>query len=251
MDPTLLVCKKIYQKAFNNEDYTGKDDIFALVESGSFTFDNGNGIQTVGPLEGVNFQRGVRYHRYITCQARMYLFRFHAKEDIFGSGKVVFQDKARIQSTLRLLQLSDSLVQQDDFLCKQTLFSDLVNQFRLEKAAKYQMLLNSDEVILAAVTYIRNNLHTKLNLDWLADQHFLSYIQFSRRFKKATGATPQEYVVGLRLKKAKQLLSDTDMMIQNIASACGFSNAYYFSNFFQKHCQLSPTQYRALVKAVE
>lgn len=251
MDHTLLVCKYVYRTAFQNEDYIGDDDIFALVESGSFCFDNGSGLQTVGPLEGVNFQKGVRYHRQITHPTRMYLFRFRSAQNVFGSGKVVFKDTDRIRSTLQLLQLSESLVQQDDFGCKQALFADLRNQFRLEKAVQYQTLLSTDELILSAISHIRENLHIKLNLEELAQRYYLSYVQFSRRFKKATGATPQAYVAGLRLKKAQRLLTGTDMSIQKIADDCGFSNAYYFSTFFRKCCQFSPTQYRLLVKTVE
>jgi AraC-like DNA-binding protein len=249
MDVTLLVSKLVCRKVFQKEDYIGEDDIFALVVSGSFVFDNGSGMQTVGPLEGVNFQRGVRYHRQITQEAQIYLFRYRTQEDIFGNGKVVFRDTERIRSTLRLLQLCDSLAQQNDFICKQALFTDIVTQFRLEKAAQYQTLLNTDSVILSAISYIRDNLHRKMNLEELAQQHFLSYVQFSRRFKNATGSTPQDYVAGLRLKKAKQLLAETDLSIQKISENCGFSNAYYFSNFFRKHCQFSPSQYRALLNA--
>ena len=112
MDVTLLVSKMVCRKVFQTEDYIGEDDIFALVLSGSFQFNNGSGVQTVGPLEGVNFQRGIRYHRQITQEAQIYLFRYRAQEDIFGSGKVVFQDTERIRSTLQLLQLCDSLAQQ-------------------------------------------------------------------------------------------------------------------------------------------
>lgn len=251
MDVTLLVSKLVCRKVFQKEDYVGEDDIFALVLSGSFQFDNGNGVQTVGPLEGVNFQRGIRYHRQITQEAQIYLFRYRAQEDIFGSGRVIFQNTERIRSTVQLLQLCDSLAQQNDFVCKQALFTDIVTQFRLEKAAQYQVLLNTDSMILSSISYIRDNLHNKLNLEELAQQHFLSYIQFSRRFKKATGTTPQEYVAGLRLKKAKQLLAETDLSIQKISESCGFSNPYYFSNFFRKHCQLSPSQYRTLLVTVE
>ena len=251
MDVTLLVSKAVCRSEFQKEDYIGEDDIFALVISGSFQFDNGSGRQSVGPLEGVNFQKGVRYHRQITQEAQIYLFRYRAQENIFGNGKVVFRDTGRIRSTLGLLQLCDRLAQQDDFINKQALFMDLVTQFRLEKAAQYQDLLNTDTMILSAISYIHDNLHQKLNLEQLAQQHFLSYIQFTRRFKKSTGTTPQEYVAGLRLKKAKQLLAETDLTIQKIADSCGFSNGYYFCNFFRKHCQLSPSQYRILVKTVE
>ena len=251
MDHTLFVCKSVFRTAFEKEDYIGEDDVLAIVETGSFVFDNGSGLQTVGPMEGVNFQRGIQYHRQITQEAQIYLFRFRAREDIFGAGKVVFQDKDRLASTLRLLHMSDTLVQQDDFSFKQALFADIVNQVRLEKVSQQQTLLRTDEVVRSAVTHMRDNLHTKLNLRELSGQYFLSYVQFSRRFKNATGTTPQEYLAGLRLKKAQQLLGETDMPIQKIADVCGFSNAYYFCNFFRKCCQLSPTQYRNRIKSVE
>lgn len=251
MDPALLVCKSVYRDAFQKEDYTGEDDIFALVESGSFVFDSGNGVQTVGPLEGVNFRRGIRYHRRITSPARMYLFRYRSREDILGSEKVVFQDQNRIQSTLQLLQLSDNLVQQDDFVCKQTLFADLMNQYRLENIAQLTQASHADQIVSDAIHYINRNLHQKINLSELAAQYYLSYIQFSRRFKKATGATPQEYVAGLRLKKAKFLLEESTLSIKQIAQDCGFSSEYYFSNFFRSRCSLSPTNYRTMIKTTD
>jgi AraC-like DNA-binding protein len=251
MEVTLLVPKMVRCKVFQREDYIGEDDIFALVLSGSFQFDNGSGVQKVEALEGVNFRRGVRYRRHITEDACLYLFRFRCDEDVLGSGKVVFQDKKRIESTLRLLQLADSLVGQDDFSCKQLLFSDIVNQYRLEQAGQYLNSTRRDEVVVSAISYIRANLHLKLNFKKIASDHFLSYIQFSRRFQKATGTTPQEYVTGLRLKKAKQLLTESNLKIQKIADLCGFSNAYYFSNFFHKHSQMSPAQYRAMNRATE
>ena len=251
MDTTLMVSKLVVRSVFQKEDYLGEDDILALVLSGSFVFDNGCGMQTVGPMEGVNFRRGVRYQRHITEDASIYLFRYQSKEDIFGNGKVIFQDKDRIRSTLELLQLVDRLIQQDDFAYKQHLFMDVVNQYHLEQAGKYLTSLSCDDVIASSITYIRDNLHRKLNFQELAHEHYLSYVQFLRRFQKVTGSTPQEYISGLRLKKAKQMLSESNLKIQKIANFCGFSNAYYFCNFFRKNCQMSPTQYRELVKSVD
>ena len=56
--------------------------------------------------------------------------------------------------------------------------------------------------------------------------------------------TPTEYVSFLRLQKAKRLLIDTDLLIKEIAAECGFSNEYYFSNFFKKRTELSPQNFR-------
>ena len=251
MDITLLVSKLVRRSVFQKEDYIGEDDIFALVLNGSFVFDNGSGVQSVEPLEGVNFRRGVRYQRHITQDASIYLFRFQSTEEIFDNGKIVFQDQDRIRSTLELLQLVDSLVQQDDTSYKQHLFMDVVNQYRLEQAGQYMDTLHKDDMMASAISNIRENLHKKLNFKEIAQEHFLSYVQFSRRFQKATGTTPQEYVSGLRLKKAKELLTESNLKIQKIADLCGFSNAYYFCNFFKKNCQMSPSKYRDLMKSVD
>ena len=77
----------------------------------------------------------------------------------------------------------------------------------------------------------------------------MSYVQFSRRFKSAVGMTPQDYVTNLRLKKAKVLLGETDLSVGQIATSCGFGNEYYFSNFFKKHNNLSPSEFRAMIKS--
>lgn len=243
---TLLVCRSVFRTQFEKEIFIGDDDILALVESGSFTFDNGSGMQTVGPLEAVSFKQGVRYERHIIQTAQMYFFRYRATVDLFGNGKVTFKDTERIRSTLRLLELSDATIQPDDFACKQTLFADIVNQYRLENAV--QESAQTDPVVLAAIAYFNANLQFKLNLSRLAAQHYLSYVQFSRRFKATTGSTPQGYLTALRLKRAQTLLTESSLAINQIAKNCGFSNEYYFSNFFRKHCQLSPTQYRAIVQ---
>ena len=251
MGPTLLVCKPVFREKFVLEDYVGQDDILALVASGSFVYDNGSGPQQVGPLEAVNFKAGVTYHRHITQPAEIYMFRYRSDSDIFGSGTVRFRDQARIRSTLELLGISDTLVYPGDFAAKRALFDDLVNLYRLENAAQLADETQGDPLIRSAVAHINSRLHQKLSLAQLADEHYMSYIQFSRRFKRATGSTPQDYVAGLRLKKAQLLLSDTDLPVRQIARDCGFANEYYFSNFFRQHCDLSPTQYRAMVKTAD
>lgn len=251
MEPVLLVCKALTRDRFVNEVFTGDDDILTLVISGSFVFDDGDGPQQVGPMDVMNFRRKVTYHRHITQPAEFYLFRYRSDTDIFGRGVVCFQDKERVQSTLRLLQLSDSLTLVDDFACKRALFADLVNQYRLENAAQLTQSSHADQMVSDAIHYINSNLHQKINLSELAAQYYLSYIQFSRRFKNATGATPQEYVAGLRLKKAQLLLEESTLSIKQIAQDCGFSSEYYFSNFFRSRCSLSPTNYRTMIKTTD
>ena len=251
MEPILLVCKALHRDAFANEVFTGEDDILAIVERGSFVFDNGSGQQQVGPLEAVNFKKGTTYHRHILAPADLYLFRYRASGDLFGSGKVLFRDQERIRSTLEMLHLCDRTVHLDAFAGNQALFADIVNQYRIETAAQTEESAHADPIISSAIAYINSHLHEKIDLAELANEHYLSYIQFSRRFKRSTGTTPQNYIAGLRLKKAQLLLSETNLSVKQISRDCGFGSEYYFCTFFRTHCGLPPTHYRAMIKTTE
>lgn len=251
MEPILLVCKALHRDTFANEVFTGQDDILAVVERGSFVFDNGSGQQQVGPGEAVNFKKNITYHRRILQPADLCLFRYRTESDVFGSGKVLFRDRQRIYSTLKLLHLSENSVQLDTFACKRALFADIVNQYRLENAVIPEESAYEDPIISAAISYINSHLHEKINLAELGNQYYLSYVQFSRRFKLATGTTPQNYVAGLRLKKAQKLLSESELSVNRIARDCGFGSEYYFCNFFRTHCGLPPTHYRSMIKTAD
>jgi len=249
MDYELLVCKKVSLDRFVNESYCGKNHILALIEEGSFRFHCGKGWEEAHPLEAVNFKEGVSYERHVTTKASLWLFRYRSEECVFGDGRVLFQDTQRIRSTLKLLRICDSTVQTEDFAFKKALFGDLVCQYRLENSLRQSAHAREDLPITRAISFINGNLKQKINLKEIAQQNFLSYVQFSRRFQKVTGATPQDFVTAMRLKRAQSLLAETDLSIGEVGENCGFPNAYYFSNFFRKHSGFSPSQYRNTIRS--
>lgn len=251
MSQTLLVCKHLRREKFEHEVYTGKDDILALVESGSFSVDDGSGKQLVGPFEAVCFKEGKTYERKVLQPVKLHLFRYHSGSSIFPSGKLTFRDTDRVRSTVRLLNASSDQEFYNDFDCKQALFNDLITQYRLENPRGIRSLAKSDPVISRAVVEINANLHKKLRLTELAESYYLSYVQFSRRFKAAVGTTVQDYITEMRIKKAKALLADSDLTVKEIAVSCGFANEYYFSNFFRSHQSISPSEFRTLTRSTE
>lgn len=251
MSQTLLVCKCVTRENFDYEQYTGKDDILALVESGSFRVNDGSGEQHAGPCEAVCFKQGKIYERRVVEPVKLHLFRYHTGSGIFPSGKITFRDVQRVRSTLELLNVSNRQEFYGDFACKQALFNDLINQYRLENPKGIQSLAKSDPVISQAVMQINDNLHKKLRLTELAEEYYLSYVQFSRRFKAAVGTTVQDYITQMRIRKAQSLLADGDLPVREIATTCGFANEYYFSNFFRKHQGVSPSEYRSIVRSTE
>ncbi len=70
-----------------------------------------------------------------------------------------------------------------------------------------------------------------------------------RRFKEATGYSPKEYVLRIRLSRAKELLTLTSRSVEDIAAAVGFDDPYYFSRLFRHKEGMAPTRFRAQQQA--
>lgn len=81
-------------------------------------------------------------------------------------------------------------------------------------------------------------------LQMIAARAGISTATLNRMFRKYLDSSPLEYIMGLRMKMAKELLLNTDFPIKNIADRCGFSNQLYFSTFFRKNTGFSPTDFR-------
>lgn len=72
----------------------------------------------------------------------------------------------------------------------------------------------------------------------------MSASNFQRKFKQATGMSPQHYAMQLRLEKARCALSGSNDPIDKIAIDCGFADRYAFSKAFKKYTGVSPAKYR-------
>ena len=83
-----------------------------------------------------------------------------------------------------------------------------------------------------------------LNVSWLARQMTVSERQIFRKIDKFTGLTPNKYIRSLRLYKAKELLENyTYSTVNEVASAVGLKDPYYFSNLYKKQFGLKPKDY--------
>jgi transcriptional regulator GlxA family with amidase domain len=73
---------------------------------------------------------------------------------------------------------------------------------------------------------------------------------FKRRFQKAVGMSPLEYVHALRLERAKQLLETTDETLEKLAERVGYEDATFFSRLFRRKVGLTPALYRRRFSAL-
>lgn len=95
-----------------------------------------------------------------------------------------------------------------------------------------------------AVRYMNAHYSEKITVGDVAEAVSLSPSQFSRQFKRQTGIPPYEYLLSLRLSKAKELLKTTDLPIQEIACQCGFGEESNFISFFKKQEGIPPLKFR-------
>jgi transcriptional regulator GlxA family with amidase domain len=67
---------------------------------------------------------------------------------------------------------------------------------------------------------------------------------FKRRFKRATGLMPMEYVHTLRIEEAKQMLEASNLPIEAVAEEVGYEDASFFRRLFRRRAGMSPIEYR-------
>jgi transcriptional regulator GlxA family with amidase domain len=72
----------------------------------------------------------------------------------------------------------------------------------------------------------------------------LSERSLTRRFQRATGLTPIQYVHAIRIEEAKQMLEATQDPIEAIAHDLGYEDASFFMRMFKRDVKLTPSQYR-------
>lgn len=95
--------------------------------------------------------------------------------------------------------------------------------------------------------YIHARYQEQLSLDTIADRFGMHATIFSRWFKEQKGVNYLEYVIRLRIKKAGELLEDTDLKIGEIAERTGYIDARYFGQVFKKMTGFTPSEYRAML----
>lgn len=105
----------------------------------------------------------------------------------------------------------------------------------------------SNTIIQTAINYMNQNYQNKLTVKNIAGHINMSPSQFSRQFKKQTGTSPYDYLLGIRLTKAKELLKNTSLPISEISYQTGFANDSSFIYFFKKHEEISPLKFRNIL----
>lgn len=95
-----------------------------------------------------------------------------------------------------------------------------------------------------SVRYLNENFSESIKIPELAKMENMCMTTFNLHFKKYVGVTPTKYIIKLRMQLAVDLLLNSDLTIQEIASRCGYNDYNFFTKIFKNELGMPPTKYR-------
>lgn len=107
----------------------------------------------------------------------------------------------------------------------------------------YELSENSNPVTICT-DYIHANYRNNISLNFLCELVHLNRTTLNQRFKQQLNCTCIEYLLHYRLKISQELLSNTNLKIDDIANQCGFKYGSYFNRQFTKYLGISPSEFR-------
>ena len=98
--------------------------------------------------------------------------------------------------------------------------------------------------IYSAIEYLNANISEPVTIDAMARSAGYSVSHFKAKFHAETGITPAEYILMMKMERARELLTKSSWSITQIAYSLGFSSSNYFSTVFRKYFEQTPREYR-------
>ena len=119
-------------------------------------------------------------------------------------------------------------------------------QTQTAKAIEDGLPLDPKNSTTQVVEFIRSNLKENFSIKCLSDKACMSTTSFYRFFKRELGMSPIEFVIGEKMRCAKQLLKNPSIQINEVCYLSGFEDCNYFIRLFKKHEGITPKQYQLL-----
>ena len=166
-----------------------------------------------------------------------------------------FQCKGLNCDTVAVLPLQNPQSYIKDFEVLQSLF--LFAENRLKIFGTFYELLNKldkeqqphHNLLSPVLSYIEAHVaEPELSNTLLAKQVDISEVYLRKLFATQLNTTPKQYILDIRIRKAKQLLADSSLSVTAISDACGFSSLYHFCRIFKEYTGYRPFEYINLVK---
>jgi AraC-like DNA-binding protein len=130
---------------------------------------------------------------------------------------------------------------------ERSVFMEMLHLLFLWNNSRHTLNYDKIKKVEKVTEYILQHYAEKIKLQDLADSIHLSQSYLQVIFKEVTGNSPIEYLINIRMNKAKELMREAGPGIGEIAEQVGFSDPFYFSRCFKRLEGVSPNEYRKAV----
>lgn len=111
-------------------------------------------------------------------------------------------------------------------------------------------ILTTHKNIQKVIEDMHRNCNREMTVNEYAKCYNMSACWFINNFKLLTGMTPRQYMIHIKINKAKALLKDSQLNVNEVAEIVGFQNAFYFSRAFKKTTGMSPKEWKEQKMAI-
>jgi AraC family transcriptional regulator len=163
----------------------------------------------------------------------------------------VVVDDARLQATLSAL-VNEWQTRAAGW---REMLNSLVQQLTVHLLRQHINVKRSDDIELSrvglvdrrlrrAIEFMHDHCGRELSLREIAEAAYVSEFHFARLFKKITGQTPHVYLASIRIEKARRLLAETDLPINEIGARVGYTSQSHFTKVFRAATGATPKAFR-------
>ena len=162
----------------------------------------------------------------------------NAKIDAFENGATVFMDKP--------VDIDVLLKQIDNLIKRQALLKNLYSKKYVAEPSKLTISSMDDELMRKAVSFIEQNMENEYyGVDDFVSDMAIGRTRLYQKITDLTGMSIKEFILDIRLKRAGQLLRESEYTVAEISTMTGFANPKYFSVCFKRHFGQTPTEFKA------
>jgi AraC-like DNA-binding protein len=149
-----------------------------------------------------------------------------------------------IQSQLEMIQQELAAKPYQFIITVHSRIELILVEINRAKLAKGDEIWKPDALFLKFLEFVRANFEHNYSLSQIARILNTTEARLNEKSKLHTGRTAQNVIYGLVASEAKRLLTYQNLSVKEVAYHLGFSDPFYFSNFFKKHTKISPKSYQ-------
>ncbi|MGN1220098.1 MAG: helix-turn-helix domain-containing protein [Candidatus Cryptobacteroides sp.] len=148
-------------------------------------------------------------------------------------------------------RLSESNADLEDLVLKtlwKALCYEIAMIFKSGKELNTAETSRGEAILLNFIFSLKEQVKTHREVQYYADEQRLTTRYFSTVIKKTSGITPSEWINTALMNLSKELLTDPDVNIKQVAYSLGFPNPSFFGKWFKHQCGITPYNFRKALK---